>query len=81
MLGFWQEACFKNLTAWLGVTHESRGVLGLFNTFNGSLKLAFSENNSKQVSFVLGLIDQAQWAEEGSSSGNKSGGEYVCACV
>lgn len=36
------------------------GVLHSFSTFNGSLKLAFSENKSKQVSFVFGLIDLVQ---------------------
>lgn len=53
---FGRERAVKNLTAWLGVTHGFRGVLGSFSTFNGSLKLAFSENKSKQVSFVLRLI-------------------------
>lgn len=28
MLGFWQGARFKNLTAWLGVTHGSRASSG-----------------------------------------------------
>lgn len=60
---FWQLVCIKNVTAWLRVTHESQASSGLFSTFNGSLRLAFSENKSKQVSFVLGLIDPAQWAE------------------
>lgn len=36
------------------------GVLSAFSTFNGSLKLAFSENKSKQMSFVFGLIDPVQ---------------------
>ncbi len=66
------------LTAWLCVTHGSQAS---FSTFNGSLKLAFSENKSKQVSFVLGLIDQAQRDKEGSLAVGIKVGASMCLCL
>lgn len=60
------------------MSHVDLGILGLFSTFNGSLRLAFPENISKQVSFVLGLIDQAQWAEEGSLAVGIKVGVSMC---